>query len=587
VHSKTTLGLLAWLILSAGCARQDEASALPGHGDLRGLQTVQPASGGQMVLLPAGSFAMGDDDGRDDERPQHAVSLSAFYIDRYSVTQELYEKMMGANPSKIKGPGLPVERVQWTEAAKFCNYCSELEGLTPCYDSVTWDCRFDTGGYRLPTEAEWEYACRAGSQARFGSGDSEAELGRHAWFKPHSGGKTHAVGHKAPNPWGLYDLQGNVWQWCNDYYGADFYRDSSADNPRGPVEGQMRVLRGGAWDCPADKCRCGYRHKEYPVFADACYGADSYGFRRVRAAIKGGEEKPSLTTRPPTPAASLAEDKTSAAALIPGPAVESNLAIGTLKGTIVFVSDRSGNLKIWRMHASGRQLKQLTHGKGADADPRFSPDGKRIVYTSLRDGFPELWLIDRDGGAAQFVTKGSQADWSPDGRALLFIRDNQAFVRDLAAGNERRVTPAAWERCGVPAWGPDGKHVAIASRHLQNVGVFFVSLDGKEIHQLPAQEPCCTPRWSRDGKHLLCQTVQGHIHQIDANGKNWEQVTFGADIQHDACYAPDGTMIAFCRAPAPDGPWQICVKKLDGDDLDFVQLTHEGSNLLPDWARAE
>ena len=90
-----------------------------------------------------------------------------------------------------------------------------------------------------------------------------------------------------------------------------------------------------------------------------------------------------------------------------------------------------------------------------------------------------------------------------------------------------------------------------------------------------------------DGKRLLCQTVQGHIHQVDADGKNWEQLTFGEDIQHDARYSPDGSMIVFCRAPSPEGPWQICVKGLDGDEDDFVQLTHEGSNLLPDWHPSE
>jgi Tol biopolymer transport system component len=165
----------------------------------------------------------------------------------------------------------------------------------------------------------------------------------------------------------------------------------------------------------------------------------------------------------------------------------------------------------------------------------------------------------------------------------VFIRDNQAYVRDLATGQEKLVTPKEWERCGVPAFSPDGKHFAVASRHLGNVGIFILSLDGKESRQLKTEEACCTPQWSRDGKQILCQTVQGHIHQVGVDGKNWEQVTFGADVQHDACYSPDGRMILFCRAPAPEGPWQICVKRLDGDEEEFVQVTKGGSNLLPDW----
>jgi TolB protein len=195
--------------------------------------------------------------------------------------------------------------------------------------------------------------------------------------------------------------------------------------------------------------------------------------------------------------------------------------------------------------------------------------------------------MNRDGSAPQFVTKGSQASWSPDGKSLVLIRDDQAYVRDLANGDERRITPKGWERCGVPAFSPDGKRVAVASRHLGDVGIFFVSLTGKEHQQLKTEAACCTPEWSKDGKRLLCQTVQGHIHQVGVDGKDWEQVTFGADVQHDARYSPDGTMILFCRAPTPRGPWQLCLRRLDGDDDEFVQLTTEGSNLLPDWHAGE
>jgi Tol biopolymer transport system component len=205
----------------------------------------------------------------------------------------------------------------------------------------------------------------------------------------------------------------------------------------------------------------------------------------------------------------------------------------------------------------------------------------------LRGGFPEVWLMNRGGSAPKFVTKGSQGNWAPDGKSIVFIRDNQTYVRDLASGEERRATPVSWERCGVPAFSPDGRRIAVASRHLGEIGVFVLSVDGKENFQLKAEEACCTPAWSRDGKRILCQTVRGHIHQVGVDGKNWEQLTFGADVQHDARYSPDGAMILFCRAPAPEGPWQICVKRLDGDDEDFVHITKEGSNLLPDWHAAE
>jgi Tol biopolymer transport system component len=145
------------------------------------------------------------------------------------------------------------------------------------------------------------------------------------------------------------------------------------------------------------------------------------------------------------------------------------------------------------------------------------------------------------------------------------------------------LTPEKWERCGVPAWNPDGKTIAVASRHLESIGIFLVGLDGKTQAQLKAQEACCTPAWSKDGKRLLCQSVKGHVYQLEADGKNWEQVTFGADVQHDARYGPDESVFVYCRAPSPEGPWQLCVKKFDSEDFEFAQLTSEGSNSLPDW----
>jgi formylglycine-generating enzyme required for sulfatase activity len=563
--------LLALMVaVVAGCSKNDPA--------VESLPALQPESGGEMLLIPAGTFTMGDSAGRPDETP-HTVSVRSFYLDKVPVTQELYEKILGVNPSKRKDPKSPVEKTQWTDAVRFCNKCSELEGLTPCYDLNTWECRFDADGYRLPTEAEWEYACRAGGTGQYCFGDAENDLPQYAWLKPHSQGKTHPVGEKLPNRWGLYDMHGNVWQWCNDWYGETYYSECPAENPHGPATGKMRVLRGGAWDCTAEKCRSGYRHKEFPVYSDACFGADSYGFRRARnaeasrksAAVAAGP-KPDSDKKPEKPVPVVS----------PAPAA-GKIDLAGLKGTIVFVSDRSGTMKIWSMHASGKDARQLTQGTDPDADPRFSPDGKRITYTTLREGFPEIWMMNRDGTESRFVTKGSQANWAPDGKAIVFIQDNQTCIRDLASGQEKRATPKEWERCGVPAFSPDGCHLAVASRHLGNIGIFVLSLDGKEIYQLKTGEACCTPQWSKDGKKILCQTVQGHIHQVGVDGKNWEQVTFGADVQHDARYSPDGTMILFCRAPAPEGPWQICVKRLDGDEDEFVQITKDGSNLLPDW----
>ena len=183
---------------------------------------VKTESGVEMILLPGGWFIMGDDKGEVDESPAHKIYVAPFYMDKYPVTQEEYERVMGENPSRWKGKRNPVEQVRWSDAVRYCNARSRLEGLQPCYNLETWECDFDADGYRLPTEAEWEFACRAGTKTRYFFGDNPRELKLYAWFKGNSGGRPRPVGRKLPNPWGLYDMYGNVWEWCNDFYKVDY-----------------------------------------------------------------------------------------------------------------------------------------------------------------------------------------------------------------------------------------------------------------------------------------------------------------------------------------------------------------------------
>jgi formylglycine-generating enzyme required for sulfatase activity len=168
----------------------------------------------ELIQLPAGQFMMGaspnDSDASDGEKPQHLVKLKAFAMGKYPITQAQYEAVMGENPSWFEGnPNNPVEGLSWNEAQAFCKKLSRVTGKQ----------------YRLPSEAEWEYACRAGTTTRYYFGDNANQLGDYAWFCDNSGSKTHPVGQKRPNGWGLYDMHGNVWEWCEDSWHGNYTED--------------------------------------------------------------------------------------------------------------------------------------------------------------------------------------------------------------------------------------------------------------------------------------------------------------------------------------------------------------------------
>lgn len=274
----TALILSTILALAGGCKKTPQETP---HRVSESPQT-QTCVSAEMVSIPGGQFTMGDKD--EPDATPHEVVVSPFLMDKCLVTQEQYEKLMGDNPSRWKSPKNPVEQVRWSDCVKFCNARSQAEGLKPCYNLQTWECDFTADGYRLPTEAEWECACRAGTKTAYFFGDNPSQLGDYAWFEKNSGGHPQPVGQKKPNPWGLFDICGNLWQWCNDLYGVEYYAQSPKENPRGPKEGDSRVVRGGAWKFSGDNCRSGYRYNENPGYVDVCFGYDIYGFRCVRNA---------------------------------------------------------------------------------------------------------------------------------------------------------------------------------------------------------------------------------------------------------------------------------------------------------------
>jgi formylglycine-generating enzyme required for sulfatase activity len=231
--------------------RQLGAPALP-----RGKYVVLDLGNGvkmKLVRIPAGRFLMGspktETGCKEHEGPQHWVRISKpFYLGVTEVTQKQYAAVMRTNPSHFKGAERPVEQVSWEETVQFCRKLSEKTKRKA----------------RLPTEAEWEYACRAGSKTRFSFGDSDGDLGAYAWYRANSDRQTHEVGKKKPNAWGLYDMHGDVWEWCVDWYGATYYRSSPGADPQGPGSGNSRVQRGGSWGNDPQLCRSANRHSFAP-----------------------------------------------------------------------------------------------------------------------------------------------------------------------------------------------------------------------------------------------------------------------------------------------------------------------------------
>lgn len=257
---------------------------------------IEDIGGMEMVYIEGGTFTMGSPESetnRQSDENQHEVTLSSFWIGKYEVTQKQYYDVTGKNNSYFRGDYMPVEKVSWYDTVEFCNRLSEKNKLKLYYkidkntkdpdnesdfDNIKWRVTINGGnGFRLPTEAEWEYACRAATET---AAEQNAESnGDYCWNSSNSDDMTHPVGEKNPNNWCLYDMSGNVLEWCFDWYDPGYYNRSSANNPAGPDRGEFRVLRGGAWDNPGKNMRFACRYG---------YGADHFyntaGFRVVRSA---------------------------------------------------------------------------------------------------------------------------------------------------------------------------------------------------------------------------------------------------------------------------------------------------------------
>ena len=262
------------------------------------MNTIEEIQGIKMVTIPAGRFMMGhvyDPDARipasinvyyPDEQPIHQVSLPSFQLGMTQVTQEQYEKVMGQNSSSFTGDSfLPVTNLGPAEIKEFCNRMSKAAGLEQCYDEKTRACGASKNGFRMPTEEEWEYSCRAGTTTMFSTGNTERDLDRAGWYRTNSGGRTHPVARKEPNAWGLYDMHGNVFEFCEDDWNPNLsygrYLDKRAPKPTYHYYHTLNVTRGGSWFSEPAECRSALR----ACFCswDKIFQSYYMGFRVVRS----------------------------------------------------------------------------------------------------------------------------------------------------------------------------------------------------------------------------------------------------------------------------------------------------------------
>ncbi len=255
---------LVWWVSAPGTTAAVSASGATTKAAAQ--ETSSHFAGMAMALIPGGRFVMGRasdvEPGGADERPAHAVNVAPFYLGKYEVTQAQWVAVMGVNPSRYKDPRRPVDQVTWLQAQEFIQKINQLE---------------KTNKYRLPSEAEWEYAARAGRATAYFFGDDVRDLARYAWFGAENDVGTAPVGKKQPNPWGLHDIYGNVWEWVEDCAHPDYQGAPSDARPWPGGDCALRVVRGGGWNSPAAYVRSAVRGNSVPDLNDS-----GTGFRLAR-----------------------------------------------------------------------------------------------------------------------------------------------------------------------------------------------------------------------------------------------------------------------------------------------------------------
>jgi len=396
----------------------------------------------KLALIPPGEFMMGSpataDRGLAEDRPQHRVKITRpFYLGLCEVTQIQYQRVMGNNPSRflVGGPSAPVDQVAWYDALEFCRRLSALP-------------KEKSAGrvYRLPTEAEWEYACRAGTATRWFFGDNESEFGFFGWHRQNCGQQTRPVAQKRPNAWGLYDMCGNVWEWCNDRYGSGYYANSPIDDPTGPASGSTRMLRGGSWYHPSKLCRSAVRH---------AFPADNRnretGFRVAMSVDVANV--PTRSVKPPMEIAGGARP-TPARPTGPAPRIEKIVLWNQHNGDHNNCGTRMCNLVLYRQRREVWRQNAIVVPWQRDQDtsvaldvPRVSADRVRVEITQWHGAAGGLAEIEVFSGGKN-IADGCKVHGTDRGAKVY----RPALVNDGITSSEHHEVGYWVAADGYPAW---------------------------------------------------------------------------------------------------------------------------------------
>ncbi len=550
--------------------------------------------GMKLVLIPPGEFEMGSPkelieeqlpahagdtwytDHIKGEGPRHRVRITEpFCLGMYEVTQCEYERVMDTNPSEFSATGVgkdriagqdtkrfPVENVTWADADEFCSRLSEMRGEKAAGRT-----------YLLPSEAQWEYACRAGSTGRysFSSGRGgilseydEHELANYAWYDGNAYGTTHAVGGKRANGWGIYDMYGNVREWCQDWFDKDYFGKSPVDDPAGPPQGSERVGRGEDWTFPASTCRSAFRHSDNPGTRDhnlgfrACVVLADWASQRTKvshatdAAKRSGTSSTSNAAVPTEP---IVPAKPVALNLKPD-AKAWDLKTGSPlnPASLVIKPAAIKGLRSWTLEVCG--------SRGGSGAGQLSPDDRLYATGGWNDGV--IRFLDPATGKLRIVLVNPELEitaltWSPDSAYVAVgCTKGMVHVWNVAKGTIA-ISPTSSSTSGISrlAWSPDGTLLAIARSEGPAVDLWDVR-EARQSAVLQAQADMKRPvryvAWSPDGKHLMVTTdlavriwdVAGArlVRTLDPQVAKIQPDGWVPDARHAAAWSPDGKRIA-------------------------------------------